>query len=390
MIKRRICIVTGTRAEFGLFYWLMKEIQDDKTLELQIIVTGMHLSPEFGLTYKEVELAGFTIDSKVEMLLSSDSPVGITKSIGLGVIGFADSYDLLKPDIIVLLGDRYEIFAAAQAAMIGRIPIAHIHGGETTEGLIDEAIRHSVTKMSHFHFVAAESYRQRVIQLGEQPERVFNFGAPGIDNITRMKLLDKEKFEKSIDFSLGRTNFLVTYHPVTLSNNGPIASFEALLRSFDEFPNAKIIFTKSNSDTDGRVINSMIDEYVKRNSERSIAFTSLGQLRYLSALKHIDVVIGNSSSGLIEVPLFQKATVNIGERQNGRLRAESVIDCKETKKDIVLAIQKALSNQFQDKLSFVKSPYGSGNVAKQIKNTLKSTNLEGILMKKFNDMVESE
>jgi UDP-hydrolysing UDP-N-acetyl-D-glucosamine 2-epimerase len=387
LVKRKICVITGTRAEYGLLYWLMREIRDDEELDLQIVATGMHLSPEFGLTYKTIE-EEFRIDAKVEMLLSSDSPVGITKSIGIGTIGFADVFEQLKPDVVVVLGDRYEILAATQAAMIARIPIAHLHGGEATEGLIDEAIRHSVTKMSHLHFVAAEPYRQRVIQLGEHPERVFNFGAPGIDNITKMELLDKESFEDSIDFNLSKTNFLVTYHPVTLSKEGPVKAFESLLRSFDEFPNAKIIFTKSNSDTDGRIINSMIDDYVKQNPERSIAFMSLGQLRYLSALQHVDVVIGNSSSGLIEVPFFKKVTINLGDRQNGRLKAESIIDCNETKKDIVEAIKKALSPEFQANLANVISPYGNGNVGKQIKEVLRTVNLDGILLKKFYDMVK--
>jgi len=387
MERRKICIVTGTRAEYGLLQGLMREIKNDNELHLQVVATGMHLAPEFGLTYKTIEQDGFKIDVKVEMLMSSDSPVGITKSIGLGTIGFADAFEQLKPDVLVLLGDRYEILAAAQAAMIARIPIAHVHGGETTEGLIDEAIRHSVTKMSQLHFVAALPYKQRVIQLGESPERVFNFGALGIDNITRMKLLSKSEFEESIDFTLGIMNFLVTYHPVTLSKAGVIQSFQALLSSLDEFPDAHVIFTKSNSDTEGRTINHMIDDYVANHSERAAAYTSLGQLKYLSAIQHCDIVIGNSSSGLIEVPVFKKATVNLGARQNGRLKADSVIDCQETKSEIVAAIKKASSFEFQTILEKVTSPYGNGNVAGQIKDILKEENLDGILMKKFYDLV---
>ena len=255
MNKRKICIVTGTRAEYGLLYWLMKEIQGDAALELQVIVTGMHLSPEFGLTYKKIEEDGFTINEKVEMLLSSDTPVGIAKSVGLGVIGFADALARQKPDILVVLGDRFEILSAAQAAMVARIPIAHIHGGETTEGAIDEAIRHAITKMAHFHFTAAEPYRRRIVQLGEAPERVMNYGAPGLDNIKKLKLLNRAAFEKAIKFSLGKMSFLVTYHPVTLSAANPEQSFKELTNALDQFPEAKIIFAKANADTAGRIIN---------------------------------------------------------------------------------------------------------------------------------------
>ena len=383
---RKICVVTGTRAEYGLLYWLMKEIQGDRDLELQIIATGMHLSPEFGLTYKVIEKDGFSINDKVEMLLSSDTPVGIAKSIGLGVIGFADALEQLKPDILVLLGDRYEILAAAQAAMVARIPIAHLHGGEATEGLIDEAIRHAVTKMSHFHFVAAEPYRQRVIQLGENPDKVLNFGAPGLDNIKRLSLLNKENFENSINFRLGKINFLVTYHPVTLSDQGPKHAMQELFRALDHFKDAKIILTKPNADTDGRVICQMIDDYMARQSNRVIATTSLGQLRYLSAIKHVNAVIGNSSSGLIEAPALKKPTINLGDRQRGRLKAASVIDCDENAEAIIAAIQKALSADFMQSISNVLSPYGEGNASVRIKDYLKNVNLKDVLLKKFFDM----
>lgn len=386
MSKRKICVVTGTRAEYGLLYWLMKEIQIDPELELQIITTGMHLSPEFGLTYKVIEEDGFSINAKVEMLLSSDTPVGIAKSIGLGVIGFADVLDRLRPDILVLLGDRYEILAAAQAAMVARIPIAHIHGGEATEGLIDEAIRHAVTKMSHIHFVAAEPYRQRVIQLGENPEKVLNYGAPGLDNIERLHLLSKEDFENSINFRLGKTNFLVTYHPVTLSDQSPKHAMQELFFALDHFQDAKIIITKPNADTDGRIICQMIDDYKARQPDRVMATASLGQVRYLSAIKHVDAVIGNSSSGLIEAPALKKPTINLGNRQKGRLKAASVIDCAENTEALVAAIQKALSADFMLSISNVVSPYGEGNVSVRIKDYLKNVNLKDILQKKFFDM----
>ncbi len=386
MPERKICIVTGTRAEYGLLYWLMKEIQADPDLVLQIVATGMHLSPEFGLTYRKIEEDGFRINEKVEMLLSSDTPVGIAKSIGLGVIGFADAIDRLKPDIVVILGDRFEIFAAAQAAMIARIPIAHIHGGETTEGAIDEAMRHAITKMSHFHFTAAEPYRQRVIQLGESPERVLNYGAPGLDNLKKLALLDKKAFEKAIDFQLGNLSFLITYHPVTLCDTGPEKPINELFQAIDHFLDAKIIFTKANADTAGRIINQKIDAYVKKNTQRAKVFTSMGQLLYLSAIKNADIVIGNSSSGIVETPAFHKPTVNIGMRQQGRLKAASIIDCKEKEQAIVAAIKKGLSPEFNEISKNAVNPYGQGDVFYKIKEYLKKVSLRDILMKKFYDV----
>jgi UDP-hydrolysing UDP-N-acetyl-D-glucosamine 2-epimerase len=382
-IKRKICIVTGTRAEYGLLYWLMKEIKDDPDLELQLVVTGMHLSPEFGLTYRKIIEDGFTIDAKVEMLLSSDTPVAIAKSIGLGVIGFADAFERLRPDILVLLGDRFEILAAAQTALIAKIPLAHLHGGESTEGLIDEAIRHAVTKMAHLHFVASEPYRQRVIQMGEDPGLVFNFGAPGLDNINKLKLLNKEEFEQSINFKLAKINFLVTYHPVTLLSDVTELSMASLLSALKFFPEAKIIFTKPNADTHGRIIIDMINRYVEENRNNTVIFTNMGQKLYLSAIKHVDAVIGNSSSGLTEVPLFKKPTINMGDRQRGRLKAKSVIDCEENTEAIIAAIKKALSPEFQKTLASVNSLYGYGNVSPKIKEILKSINLDRIIMKKF-------
>ncbi|MFM1651279.1 UDP-N-acetylglucosamine 2-epimerase [Brevibacillus sp. B_LB10_24] len=386
-MKRKICVVTGTRAEYGLLYWLMKEIQEDPELQLQIIATGMHLSPEFGLTYKNIEQDGFRINEKVEMLLSSDTAVGITKSVGLATIGFADALDRLKPDILVLLGDRYEILAAAQAALIARIPIAHLHGGESTEGLIDEAIRHAVSKMAHFHFVAAEPYRQRVIQLGENPEKVFNYGALALDNINNLKLLSKEDFECTTGFTLGQKNALITYHPVTLSKKSPEVAMYNLFQALDEFKDLHVIFTKPNSDTSSRIICKMIDEYVAGNKERMKAYTSLGTVRYLSAISLVDLVIGNSSSGIIEVPYLRKPTVNIGDRQRGRLKPLSVLDCNETTDDIKKAISKAMSSEFTDLVKVINSPYGEGNVAIRIKDELKNAKLEGILYKKFFDVV---
>ena len=381
---RKICVVTGTRAEYGLLYWLMKEIQDDAALQLQLVVTGMHLSPEFGLTYRTIEEDGFTIDAKVEMLLSSDTPVGIAKSIGLGVIGFADVLERLQPDIMVVLGDRYEILAAAQAALVARIPVAHIHGGETTEGAIDESIRHAITKMSHLHFVAAEPYRTRVIQLGEHPDTVFNVGALGIENIKRLQLLDKPELEQSINFELGATCFLVTYHPATLGTTTPQAAMQELLDALDQFPDARIIFTKPNSDTDGRVLGQMIDEYARCNKGRVVVFTSMGQIRYLSALQYVDAVIGNSSSGIIEAPACNIPTVNIGDRQSGRLKADSIIDCRETTESIATAIRKALAPSFREGVRQGVSLYGYGASASQIRNRLKQACLSD--RKRFYDL----
>lgn len=381
---RKICVVTGTRAEYGLLYWLMKEILSDADLHLQLVVTGMHLSPEFGLTYKIIEEDGFTIDAKVEMQLSSDTPVGIAKSIGLGTIGFADVFERLSPDILVLLGDRCEILAAAQAALTAKIAIAHIHGGELTEGAIDESIRHAVTKLSHLHFVAAEVYRKRVVQLGEQPDKVFTVGAPGLDNLKRLPLMSRSDFEDSIGFKLGQINFLVTYHPATLGELSPAIATQELLAALDQYPEARIIFTRPNSDTLGREINKVIDEYVERDPARSIVITSMGQVRYLSALHHVDVVIGNSSSGIIEAPACRVPTVNIGDRQKGRLKATSIIDCLENRDSIASAINNALSSSFCEMVKSTPSLYGSGDVASKIKDILKVAPIT--VIKRFYDI----
>ena len=382
-MKRKVCVVTGTRAEYGLLYWLMKDIHEDSDLELQIIATGMHLSPEFGLTYCQIEKDGFKIDKKIEMLLSSDTPVGISKSMGLGMIGFSETYADLKPDIIVILGDRFEIFSAVSAAMIARIPMAHLHGGETTEGAFDEAIRHSITKMSHLHFTAAKEYRRRVIQLGEDPARVFNVGGLGIDNIRKLKLMSREEFEDSINFELSSKNLLVTFHPVTLEHETAGDQFQNLLNALDELEDTKFIFTKPNADTEGRIIIKMIDGYVFENGHKAIAFTSLGQLRYLSALKFVDACVGNSSSGLAEAPTFKIGTINMGDRQRGRLKADSVIDCEPDKESILTAIKKLYAKEFQNKLKDVKNPYGEGGATEKIKKVLKEIDLADILKKEF-------
>ena len=386
MPNRKICVVTGTRAEYGLLYWLLRDIEEDEALELQLAVTGMHLSPEFGLTYTVIESDGFTIDERVEMLLSSDTPVGIAKAIGLGVIGFADAFARLRPDLVVILGDRFEILAAAQAALVAKIPIAHIHGGEATKGLIDDPIRHAVTKMAHFHFVAAEPFRRRVVQLGEHPNRVHVVGAPGLDHLRRSELLDREALEASLGVELLTPTLLVTYHPVTLDTGDPTQPMRELLAALDERPDALAIFTKANADTDGRVINEMIDAYVAAHPDRSKVFTSLGQQRYLSALHQIDAVVGNSSSGIIEAPAAGVPTVNIGDRQGGRLRAASVVDCAADRYAIGRALEKALAPAFRMEVRRMTSPYGDGDASRRIKRLLKGAQLEGVLKKGFCDI----
>ena len=382
MDKRKICVVTGTRAEYGLLYWLMRGLDSDQDIALQIIVTGMHLSSEFGLSYKEIE-KDFKIDRKLDILTSSDTSVDTSKSMGLAHISFAEAYEELKPDIIVALGDRYEIFSAVSAAMVARIPIAHLHGGESTEGVIDEAMRHSITKMSQLHFTATEEYKNRVIQLGEHPSRVFNVGGMGIENIKRMKLLNKDEFEESIGAKLNKKNILVTFHPVTLEDNTSKEQFQELLYAIDELDETNIIFTKANSDTDGRIINQLIDKYVAKNNSKAIAFASLGHLRYLSAMQYIDAVVGNSSSGLIEAPTFKIGSINIGDRQKGRLKSDSVVDCLPDRESIKKAFEKLYSKRFQSNIKIAKNPYGDNCASIRIIEVLKTIELKNILKKEF-------
>lgn len=388
-MSKKICVVTGTRAEYGLLYWTMKKIKEDDDLTLQIIATGSHLSPEFGYTYQQIEKDGFHIHKKIEILLSSDSEVGVCKSMGLALISFAEAYQELQPDLIVVLGDRFEIHAAVSAAMIHRIPVAHCHGGEITEGAIDESIRHSITKMSHLHFTSTEEYRKRVIQLGEQPNHVFNVGALGVENINKLKLLDREGFEQSIQKKLMPKNILVTYHPVTLEQQSAQQQTQQLLEALDELQNTLIIFTKANADTEGRVINQMIDQYVAQNAEKSIAFDSLGQLRYLSAMQFMDAVVGNSSSGIIEVPYFKIPTINIGNRQKGRIRAKSVIDCEPELSSIQNALQLAFDPQFIKDIQLQDNPYGSGNSSDIILEEIKKIDPATIIKKSFFDLTFS-
>ena len=382
---KTICVVTGTRAEYGLLRWVMEGIRKSPVLNLQLVVTGMHLSPEFGLTVNDIKADGFCIDRCVEMLVSSDTPAGITKSMGLGLIGFADAMTVLQPDMLLVLGDRYEILAAATSAMIARIPIAHLHGGEATEGLIDEAIRHSITKMSHLHFVAADDYRRRVIQLGEKPESVFKVGGLGIDNIRNIKLLERHVLEESLGFKFAARNLMITFHPVTLDSHSSEHQMQEVLAALHELKDTHLIFTMPNADTDGRILFKQIEEFVSQH-ENATVFTSLGQLRYLSCIAQVDAVVGNSSSGLAEVPSFKKATINIGDRQRGRIKASSVIDCSSERSAIMQALTRVYSDEFQNKIKSVINPYGKGGASKSIVEILESTKLDGIVKKSFHDI----
>jgi GDP/UDP-N,N'-diacetylbacillosamine 2-epimerase (hydrolysing) len=384
-MNRKICVITGTRAEYGLLRWVLQGIKDEPDLTLQIIATGMHLSPEFGFTYRAIEQDGFQIDRKVEMLTSSDTPVGIGKSMGLGLIGFADALNEMRPDLIVVLGDRFEIFAAVSAALVARVPVAHLHGGETTEGAFDEALRHSITKMSHLHFVATEAYRQRVIQLGEQPDRVFLVGGLGIDNIKRLQLLDRAALEASLDFKLGSKSLLITFHPVTLETATAENQMEELLAALAALKDTQLIFTLPNADTDGRALIKIVEQFVAHYSNAR-SYTSLGQLRYLSCIVQVDGVVGNSSSGLAEVPSFKKGTINIGDRQRGRLQAESVINCEPTRGGVTAALEQLYSTDFQSSLQQVINLYGEGGASEKVVSTLKNADIVGIVKKTFYDL----
>ncbi len=379
----KICIATGTRAEYGLLRPLIERIQAEPAWQLQLLVTGAHLSPEFGLTYQYIEADGYTIDAKVEMLLSSDTAEGIVKSMGLGTIGYADAFKRLRPDLLVILGDRYEMLAVASAALIFKIPVAHIHGGEITEGAFDDAIRHAITKMSHIHFASTEAYRNRIIQLGESPSRVFNVGAIGLDNIRDLKLLSREELEQQLGIRFKEKNYLVTFHPATMASVSAEEQFRELLQAIDRQEHSFFIFTKANSDTEGRAINRMIDEYVATKPGTAVAYTSMGQLRYLSAMQIVDAVVGNSSSGIIEAPSFYKPTINIGERQKGRIQAQSTINVNVNEEEITGAFARLTDPAFQQQLPGTVNPYGDGNSAIKIIDTLKQQDIGKLIHKTF-------
>lgn len=381
MVKR-ICVITGTRAEYGLLKPLIMKMIDDKEIDLKLVVTGMHMSTEFGLTYKLIEEDGIVIDEKIEILLSSDSHVATSKAMGLAIISFSEYINRTKPDMVIVLGDRYEILAASISAMVANVPIAHIHGGEITEGAQDDVFRHCITKLSYLHFTSTESYRKRVMQLGEEPHRVFNVGAIGIENIKVLKLLSQEEIEKSINFVLNKKFALVTFHPVTLEQGLAEIQITELLGALEEFDDMKFIITKANSDNEGRKINRKIDEFISKNPEKYIGFVSMGQLKYLSAMKYCSMVIGNSSSGIIEAPSFNIPTINIGDRQKGRLQAKTVINCNPIKSDIIKAIKRGLSKEFKDKISKIENPYGDGDTSNKILYEIKKALSKEIELKK--------
>ena len=363
----------------------MEDIKQSRKLQLQVIVTGTHLSPEFGNTYRDIEADQFNIDRKLEILVSSDTPNGVTKSMGLAMISFADALKELNPDIVLVLGDRYEIFCAVSAAMVACIPIAHLHGGEVTEGAIDESIRHSITKMSHLHFTATETYRNRVIQLGEQPNNVFHVGSLGIDSLHRLNLLSRDSLQESLGLRLGEKNLLITFHPVTRDRDSSIQQMGELLSALSMLTDTHLIFSMPNADVCGRTLAQMVDNFVANNLT-AYTFSSLGQLRYLSCVKHVDGVVGNSSSGIIEVPTLRKGTVNIGDRQLGRVKAESIIDCEPDRDSICQAIKILYSEKFRQKLTEIENPYGNGGASHNITQILEDLPLEMSVRKRFHDL----
>ena len=384
-MKRRVCVVTGSRAEYGLLRWLMEGIQRSSVLSLQTIVTGMHLAPEFGHTYREIEADGFHIDRKVEMLLTGDTTISTTKSMGVALIGFADALTELQPDLVVVLGDRFETFCAATAAFMARVPIAHLHGGETSEGALDEGLRHAITKMAQYHFVAAEPYRRRVIQMGEQPNRVFMVGGFGVDALQRVELLERGELEHSLGFSFGATNLLLTFHPTTLEPDAATKQMGELLLALSKMPEAHVLVTMPNADPESRALMPMLDDFV-RDHPNAKAFAALGQRRYLSCLQYVDAVVGNSSSGLAEAPSFGIPTVNIGDRQRGRLRASSVVDCEADAASIRAALQKALSPAFRDIARRTINPYGTGGAIEATLSVIEAIAGAPVLKKVFFDL----
>lgn len=384
----KIAVITGSRAEYGLLYWLMKELDSDKNIDFQLIVTGSHLSKDMGQTIDFIQEDGFEVTYQVDMQLESDKPIGITSSMSKAIEGFGEAYNKIKPDLILLLGDRYEIFIAAAAATIFRIPIGHLHGGERTEGAFDEVFRHSLSKMSQLHFTAHNEYSNRVIQMGEQPENVYNVGALAIDNIKKLPLFSRKEVEERINLAFSGRNIIVTFHPTTLEKESSYDQFSNLLKNIDKLKNTSIIFTKSNADVDARVIDNLIDEYVEKNSDKARAFSSMGQKLYLSTLQYVDATVGNSSSGIIEAPLFKIGTINIGDRQKGRFQVPSIINCLPNQNSISEAFEKLYSDEFQATLKRTKSPYGEGGAAKKIKEIVleKLSNGDITLKKEFFDI----
>ena len=382
----RIAVVTGTRADYGLLYWLIHDLHEAPDWELQLIVSGMHLMPRFGRTVEVIERDGFPIAATVDLRLEDDTPLSVARAIGVGTAGFADVFARLQPDWVVILGDRFEALAAACAAYTLCVPIAHIHGGESTEGALDDGYRHAITKLAALHFTAAEPYRRRVIQMGEAPERVYNVGAPGLEHWVRTPLLTRAELERALDFALGETTLLVTFHPATLDEGSPAEQCRELLAALDAFGHAHVVFTLPNADPGGAAIIPLLEGYAASHPQRCRLFASLGQQRYLSLLRQVQAVVGNSSSGLIEAPSAGCVTVNIGERQRGRLRASSVIDCAPHRGDIEVAIRRALDPAFRAALGQVHNPYGDGHVAARILQILRQAEPRALLRKPFYDI----
>lgn len=382
----KVCFITGTRAEFGLLLPLMNLMKAKAlNIDLQIIATGAHLSPEFGLSFQEIENSGFYINEKVEILLSGDTDSAIAKSVGLGILGLSDALNRLKPNWVVLLGDRFEIFSAASASYLQKIPIIHLHGGETTEGAIDEGFRHAITKLSYLHFTSTEPYRSRVIKMGESPDRVFNVGAIGLDNILELPLLSKDQLSKELNFSLNSPYLLVTFHPATLDKTDPIEQFQTVLNALDKYTHLNLIFTFPNADAHSRNIILLLNSYIEKNPSRAKAYANLGQLRYLSAMKYSEAILGNSSSGIIEAPSFFIPTINIGDRQKGRIQSESTINASVNLGSITRAIDLALSFEFKQKCKQVDNPYGKGGTAQKILDHLSNLLYNYSPGKKFHD-----
>lgn len=380
-------MTTGSRAEYGLLFWVLNDLREDADFDLQLVVTGMHLAPEFGNTVREIERDGFAIARRVEMLLSGDTPTAIAKSIGLGVMGMSDALDQLKPDLAVLLGDRFEIFAAAQACLVHGIPIAHIAGGDTTEGAIDESMRHAITKLAHVHFVTNELAARRVRQLGEDPKRIFNVGSPGLDHLRRRPLLDRRALEDVLEARLGEQNLLITFHPVTLHDDKGEGEFRALLAALEALdPSFRLWFTRPNADSGGRAIVAALDTWVAVHRDRAKVYTSLGQLPYLSLMAQVNAVVGNSSSGLYEAPSLGVATVDIGDRQKGRLAAPSVWRCSGEQSAIKQAIDRAIARNYRGTVN----PYGDGRSSSRILDVLRVLPSRAELLRKSFHMKEPE
>lgn len=381
---KKICVITATRAEYGLLKPLMDLIQGSEELELQIIATGAHLSPEFGLTYKQIEADGFKINEKIEILLSSDTPSSIVKTMGLAMNGLADVLPRLMPDMFVMLGDRYEMLAIASAITIFKVPIIHLHGGEITEGAYDDAIRHAITKLSHLHFTSTEEYRNRVIQMGEEPDRVFNVGAIGLDNIANLKLFDRAELEKDLNIRFLKYNYQVTFHPETLSDLSSEEQFQILLDAIEEQEDSFFVFTKANADTDGRIINQMIDTYVAKNPNKAKAFLSLGTLRFLSVVKQSTAIVGNSSSGILEAPSLHTATINIGDRQKGRTQAKSIVNVSCDRNEIMDGFEAVKESSFKDNLKNLDNPYYNGGASPKIVKVIQDLNQLSSLKRFYN------